>query len=588
MDLIKIGAALTAIIVIAAIPLRAQGVQLSANVRERVDNIFSEWNSPRSPGCALGIYVEGKLVYGRGYGMASLELEAPITTRTCFHLASTSKQFTALAVHLLARDGALSLDDDVRKYIPELPTYGTPVSLRHLLHHTGGIRDYLALLLYSGFRMDRDWLSLDETLDLITAQQGVQFPAGDRFSYSNSGYWLLAEVIERVSKQPISAFCKQRIFDPLGMRGTVVQNDLFEVIPNAAQSYRRAGDTFRIDRDSFLAKGDGWVFTCIEDLARWDHNFEDPRVGDSNLVKEMLRPSTFPDGSGDYGSGLRLGTYRGQRIVEHDGGSAGWGAQFLRFPGAGVSIAVLSNLAGVDASDLAFRVADVVLEQRLLPAAIATKPEAPAKLATIDPRDFDELVGSYVRPEGGTVVHVLLEGDSLYVRFGSSPKQFTLGPVRADRFRLLGYGRSDHVRYLSFRRRPHASPTEVTFEGEGLRDSPWKMVPARTSSRDSLAEWLGLYWSDELKATYRLAFAEGGIQASIAGPRGDRPLIGPLLRVGADAFSGNGATFRFGRDAEGRITSFRLSERDLSDIWFKRLDSSSSRSRRASSADASP
>ena len=351
-------------------------------VRARIDAVFAPLAKPGSPGCALAVYRDGAIAYERGYGLASLELGVPITPNTVFDIGSTSKQFTAFAVLLLEREGKLSLDDDVRRFLPDLPIYERPITVRHLLLHTSGLRDYLTLWSLAGVRTE-SWTTQREAVALVERQRATNFPAGDEWLYSNTGYLLLAEIVQRASGKNLKDFARERIFEPLGMTHTFYLDDHTRVVAGKATGYEpRKGGGFSVDMSNYEQIGDGGVQTTVEDLLLWDRNFYAPKVGDSALVARAQQTGKLNSGKPlDYAAGLIVGTYRGLPFVRHGGSWAGYRAELLRFPSQKTSVACLCNLGTAGPSRLADRVADIVLEEELKPAA-AAGPTAPAQAPT--------------------------------------------------------------------------------------------------------------------------------------------------------------------------------------------------------------
>ena len=282
---------------------------------------------------------------------------------TAFDIGSVSKQFTAAAVLLLVEDKKLSLDDDVRMYVPEVPRYGKAITLRHLLHHTSGLRDYAGLLSFSSFDI-ADLTNDDDAIFAIAHQKALNFPTGTEWSYSNTGYFLLSIVVKRVAGKPLSAFAKERIFEPLGMKSTFILDDHTRIVARRATAYapREDGARFGIAMSNFEQAGDGAVQTTIEDLARWDANFYDPRVGGRSMLTTLRTPGKLDDGKPvSYAMGLGETNTNGIAREEHDGAWAGYRADIVRFPTERLTVACLCNVANADASALAHAVATALL-----------------------------------------------------------------------------------------------------------------------------------------------------------------------------------------------------------------------------------
>jgi CubicO group peptidase (beta-lactamase class C family)/acetylornithine deacetylase/succinyl-diaminopimelate desuccinylase-like protein len=411
----------------------------------RVDEIFSRFTTSESPGCALAVVQNGKIAYERGYGRASLELDVPITPQTVFDIGSTSKQFTAFSLLLLERDGKLSLDDDIRKYLPEVPDYGNRITIRHLLAHTSGLRDYTDLLGFDGHDT-ADSTDDRDALDLIARQRGVNFAPGEEWRYSNTGFFLASIIVRRASGQSLASFARERIFQPLGMTSTQFLDDTTRVVPKRATAYsprqeRQAtsGGGFRVNMSDWNQTGDGAVQTTVEDLAHWDENFYTPRVGDARMLQAMQTPGRLNNGKAhDYGLGLTIGSYGGQKRVSHGGSWAGYRAELMRFPERHTSIITLCNVSNSGPTALAESVAAVWLADAGLtpPAPRATAPAPPAPPSLSD----DELrahAGRYASPELTLPWIVELVDHQLRVRIRKGSGD-VLTPVSRDEFRWSG------------------------------------------------------------------------------------------------------------------------------------------------------
>src|SRR5687767_5732399 len=332
----------------------------------RVDEIFKEFTAAGSPGCTAGVYEGGRVVHRGAYGMANLDHDVRLAPDSVFHVASVSKQFTAAAILLLAEDGKLSLDDEVRKFIPELPDFGARITIRHLANHTSGIRDQWDLLGLAGWRYSRDLITDDDVLQLLSRQQDLNFTPGERHLYSNSGYTLMAIIVSRASGKSFREFTTERIFKPLGMDRTHFRDNFNEVVKGQAYGYSRAGTGFRLSVTNFDTAGATSLLTTIDDLAKWHANFDAPSVGGQKLIAGLLTRGVLNNAQTiDYAVGISHGTYRGVPTVSHGGADAGYRSSFLRFPDQKLGVAVLCNLASANPTLLAQRVADVWLGDTL-------------------------------------------------------------------------------------------------------------------------------------------------------------------------------------------------------------------------------
>jgi CubicO group peptidase (beta-lactamase class C family) len=360
-----------------------------------VDAVFADYDKAGSPGCMLGVIRDGALVYSRGYGRASLEHDVPFTTRTVFDIGSTSKQVVAAAIVLLAQDGRLSLDDDIRRHLPEMPDYGTPITIRHLLTHTSGLRDYIALMTLGGWQME-DVTTPAQALDVVRRQRALDFTPGTEFAYSNTGFFLASLIVERASGKPLGDFARERIFTPLGMTATRYMSQHDAVVPHRAMGYEPRGDGFRVSVSNWEQLGDGAVQTSIDDLVKWDAMFYSGALGGKALVDALGTPHRLKSGAPTtYGLGLFVDDYRGLPAVRHGGSWAGYRAELVRFPSERTSVAVLCNVETADPEDRANRVADIVVARKL------TRPGAPppGKATPADTRALADFAGVYWNEE---------------------------------------------------------------------------------------------------------------------------------------------------------------------------------------------
>jgi CubicO group peptidase (beta-lactamase class C family) len=344
-----------------------------------VDSIFAPFTSTRSPGCAVGVTRGAQVVLAKGYGMADLEHDTPITSDTRFYIASISKQFTAMAVVLLARDGKLSLDDSIRRWVPEVPKFGAGITLRHLLYHTSGLRDYFTLLAVMGWPSDGP-LTEQQFLTLVGRQRGLNFQPGDEFLYSNTGYVLLSIVVRRASGTSLREFAAERIFKPLGMTHTEFRDDHTSLIPQRAVGYQPVGSTYRLSQPEFDVVGDGGIYSTVEDLVKWDANFETGWVGGADGIALLQSPGHLNDGQPiQYALAQTIGQFHGIKTFSHGGLYGGYRSALLRFPEKNLSVITLCNTSAASAT-LAEQVGRIYLGMAAERANIATTVDLSAGL----------------------------------------------------------------------------------------------------------------------------------------------------------------------------------------------------------------
>jgi len=334
-----------------------------------VDEVFADLTKAGSPGCAVAVYRNGRVSYSKGYGLANIEEDVSITPQTVFDIGSTSKQFTASSVLLLEKQGKLSVNDDVRKYIPELPDYGPKITILHLLNHTSGLRDYLTLMDLAGINTDS--VTTDEdALQIITRQKALNFAPGSDWLYSNTGFFLLSIIVKRVSGKTLREFAAENIFSPLGMTHTQFRDDHTTLIANRAMAYdpKELKDGYTLNVSYFEQTGDGAVHTSVEDLQKWDENFYSGQVGGRDFLTEIQEPGKLNSGKVlDYAKGLRIADYRGLHTVSHGGSWGGYRAELLRFPEQHFSVACLCNRGDAAPTRRAHQVADIYLGSMMQP-----------------------------------------------------------------------------------------------------------------------------------------------------------------------------------------------------------------------------
>lgn len=516
-------------------------------LERNVDQIFTAYDKPGSPGCALGVVRDGNLVYKKGYGAASLELGVPLTPESVFYMGSVSKQFTAASVVLAAEQGFLSLDDDIRKYVPEIPSYGKPITLRQMLHHTSGFRDILSLLFLAG-RNSEDIHPTSELLDLLSRQKALNFTPGDEFLYSNTNYFLMSVVIRRATGEPLSQFAEENIFKPLGMAHTSFYDDRTVVLPGRVAAYApRPGGGFRVDwSTNYDMVGGGGLMSSVDDLQLWDRNFYDNKLGKGTLLKEMQTQGVLNNGKQiQYSLGLFISKYRGLPIVAHDGANFGYRTMLLRFPQQRLSVICLCNLGTSNPLRLSYQVADVYLEGQVAP-----DPQ-PAADAKVDPQPF---TGWYGNPESHSA-HQLSAADGDIVALGTHFK-----PRDANHF-VASPGAE-----ITFDRLQNGNVRATLSLEDGAPQVLERFEPLKPSAAD-LAQYAGEYASSELQATYRFAVKDGKL--ALATNWEEPSVLEPTVR---DEFqSPVGVAMVFRRDAAGRLTGCDLFAGRVRNIFFRRV-----------------
>ena len=564
MKLMRLGVVATGILLVSSL---AHVQTLPPDDSTKVDKLFAKWDKPDSPGCALGIYKDGQIVYKRGYGMANLNDDVPITPATVFHVASMSKQFTAASILLLAQQGKLSLDDDVHKYIPELPSLGEPITLRQLLHHTSGIRDQWSLLGLAGWRYSQDLITDDDVMSVLVRQQALNFKPGDKYMYSNSGFTLLAIIVRRVSGMSFREFTTKNIFQPLGMSHTHFRDDHEEVIKHDALGYEQDGKDkpFRMNLTNFDTAGATSLHTTVEDLQLWDENFYHPRVGGPALIQQMLERGKLNSGERqDYASGLVIGTYKGLPTVDHAGADAGYRSDMIRFPEQHFSVAVLCNFADTDPSALAHQVADILLARDLkAPEPGPAKESANAAPISITAEQMAAIAGMYWGREQDDFEKVQVKDGKLQMDVGRDDFH-ELKPFAPAHFHVANVPWGDDID-IHFVAADAGKPPRLEQIFPGGKPESYEAVAAFDPTAAQLAEYTGAFMSQEIDPVYRISLQDGKL--ALIRLRHKPDTLWPAMR---DAFVGEIGTLRFTRDANQQVSGFILDAGRVQNLQFTR------------------
>ncbi len=540
---------------------------LARTPEPRVDRVFAPWDRPSSPGCALAVVRRGALVYEKGYGVANLELGVPITPRTVFDIGSVSKQFTAMSILLLAEDGKLSLDDEIHHFIPELPDYGAPITVRNMLHHLSGLKSYTDLFDLAGVP-EIDQTTDDDALALIARQHTLNFAPGRQYLYSDTNYFLLALVVRRLSGETLREFAHRRIFVPLGMTSTHFHDDHRMIVPRRATGYApRAGGGFEIDMSNFEELGDGSVMTTVEDLARWDDNFYRPLVGGQRAIDELQELAIRSDGSKiPYAMGLILDEYRGVPRVQHTGEWVGYRSSFLRFPQRRLSVIVLCNMIGdLDPLALSERVADIYLgpvEHSTAQGPSRAQPAAPSAPSAAETASY---AGVYWNAGTFAYRRFIAKQRTLILDDGDSPQS------------LLYLGRGEFQAGNSSTRytfRSAANRLTVISQDDDSDPVVLERMPQNASPAPDLSQYGGTYYNDELAAAWTLTIRGARLlRTQWMFPAQELKAILPDTFMG-DLSEGTYA-LQFTRDAAGRVDGFRVGTSMVRPLRFVRREPAS-------------
>jgi len=532
---------------------------------DKVDKLFAQWNKPDSPGCALAIIQDGKIIYKQGYGMANLEHSIPISPKSVFYIGSVSKQFVAMCFALLSKKEKLSLDDNIQKYIPEIPDYGTPITIRHLIHHTSGLRDYLTLLGIAGIPFG--YYHEEDVLEIISRQKELNFMPGDKYLYSNSGYFLLAVIVERVSGISLRKYADKYIFKPLGMENSHFHDDYMQLIKNRASGYFQEGKGKYINFIStFDCVGSGGLFTSVEDLFLWDQNFYHHKVGGKDVMDLMFTRGRLNSGKElDYAFALSIGSYRGLKMVGHGGALGGYRSTMSQFPEQKFSIIILSNLSSFNPSSLSRKIVDIYLAGQIKEKAEAeAKPADKAKLAenqeyiTLPRKKLIEKVGTYIQPETGEIIWIGFIRGKLRARV--SNQNIFLATLSETEFHFLD---TSVKTVLKFEKQNKGRPLLLHFFREGEEPETYESFKMPTVPPDKLKEYEGEYYSEELQVTFRVRLKKDKLYfVHKNAPKS------PLKMNLKDNFTSGNLKIHFFRNEDEEIVAFTLDAGRVKNLRF--------------------
>jgi len=545
------------VLIFCTLPSEARAADV---MEDRMDKLVLQTVKPDGPGCAILVVDDGKIVFKRAYGIADMETGLPITTATAFNIASVTKQFTAACIALLVEKGAISLDDDIRKYMPELPAYEAPVQIKHLIHHTSGIRDLALLSFLKGLPLDKTY-SEPVLFDLLARQKELNFRPGAARSYSNSGYFLLGFLIQRVTGMSVGAYAEKHLFAPLGMTHTSYHRDPERIGPNWAVGH--VADGAGKYRRTYVAPnaqdyGHGGIYTTVEDMYLWDQNFFRNKIGGESFNTLLQTRGTLNNGDTlTYAFGLEIGAHRGLHTVSHQGGSLGYNAFLVRFPERKFSVICLANYA-LNTTKLSYEIADLYLgipKEEPAPAP-ATAPVT-YTVADVDPAVYAGFEGKY-GVNDGTILMVSTQDKRLYVQPPGAPL-LELHPKSATEYFLKGADVQ-----VSFSQEEDGKTSKLVWHQNG-HHIPAEKLAGPPLSPAQLCEYEGEYYSEELQAMYgvyvqqdRLCLKAPRVPELFQRNFRDPPGENVLKHMAGDRFVRSYGTIEFSRDDNGKIAGFAI------------------------------
>lgn len=537
---------LLARLLLSVAPFASAAAQTPAFTRQ-VDSVFRRWTST-TPGCVVGVARDGKTLLTEGYGMANLEYAVPLGAHSIMESGSVAKQFTSAAIALLHVEGKLSLDDDIRKHLPEVPDFGATITIRHLLTHTSGLRDQWGLLSLTGNPPGTQVHTLPLILHLVGRQRDLNFAPGGEYLYSNTGYALAAIIVSRVSGQPLAQFSIDRFFKPMGMTNTQWRHDHKLIVRDRATAYERRPDGGYATLMPFTnVYGNGGLLTTAGDLKMWNEALSSGTIPGGKALVDLLETRGTAEGKPlSYALGLSHGTWEGHREIAHSGSTAGYSTYLTRFPDARVSLAVFCNATDANPALHARQVAGLMLPSRA---------EAQPLRATADTAALRAVAGRYRDPISDNIAEFMLRPDGLQLR--TAVAGGTATAIGGNRFR------ADNGATFAFTGTAGTRRLTMT-DAEGRTRAYEEVVPPSNNSL-RLEDYTGAYRSPELDVRYDVAVDNG--QLTLRFPPGPLLRLSPMYR---DGFTSAGRTVRFVRDATGRVTGFLVFAGRVRGVRFER------------------
>lgn len=533
--------------------------QTSQKQIQEIDSLFTSWNVSNHPGGSVLISKDGKTIFSKSYGLANIEYEVANTNYTLFNIGSISKQFTAMGIVLLEQQNKLSVDDDIRKHIPELPDFGESITIRHLLHHTSGLRDLHGLLGLAGWRRG-DLETNDDVYRIIKNQKELNFKPGEEFLYSNTGYILLAKIIENASQLEFDQWMKQNIFQPLGMKDTYVATSLNKIVPNNATSYYLR-EEFESAMEYWGYFGSGNIHSTTKDLNIWLQNFSTPQNNWESAFDKLL--STTPLNNGfetNYGFGIRIEEYAGNKVIQHGGSVGGFRAIARTFPEEHLNIVILSNYSRSNIGSKANKISDVFMDKRN---DLPTKKviQTPTKYIKLSSERLKELEGVYWSDSEKSGRKVYFKNDTL--RYSSSEKnEWPLVPISNNSFIMIHPSVKPMV---TFDNKTNQMTVRIGNTLPGVFNFLQNNLDIKTNGNDML---VGKYYSPELKVMYSISIDD---KSNIYLEHARHGII-KLEQLHNDIFVGDWpiGTVEIKRNEEEKVVGLRMSNGRTRNVWFEK------------------
>ncbi len=523
------------------------------------DQLFEAWNKDQTPGAVVGIIQNGAFIYSNGYGLANLEHNIRNTENTAFNIASNSKQFTAACIVILSLKGEITLTQNVAEFFSDFPSYFSDITIEHLLHHTSGLRDFSQITYLSGLRPD-DYYDDQNILKWITSQESLNFDPGEKHLYSNSGYWLLGQIVEKVSGMSLAAFAKQALFDPLNMSGTLFYDNNSLIVKNRASGYfRNRTGKYRHTYSTLEHTGNGGVYSTLTDLKKWDDEFYNRTILKDEFWELMTTPGKLNNGETiTYAKALMMGSHSGLATIDHGGRAPGYQSNIVRFPEENFTVIVLANASNLNATRLCYNIADIFLKDKLKK--VTPPQETSIKTTKLKSDVLEKYAGHYWSLNNNISRKVILANDTLkYER--SRGRDHALVPTSQSTFKMLGTPAGMNVK-VSFKEDKEAAI--MCFEENGTEVDQWKKYEPVNYSPVELTKFAGTYHSQEIATTYQIKIEN---QNQLFLYIDDRQIV-PLRPVMENLFSSPMGIFRFSQSDKGDMVALFVSTPRVKNLTF--------------------
>lgn len=534
--------------------------QISEGQFQKIDSLFLDWNRPNHPGGAIGIMQNGQTAFSKAYGLASLEYLVPNTPGTIFNTGSVSKQFTAMGIVVLNQQGKLSVDDDIRIYLPELPDFGETITIRHMLHHTSGLRSLHAMLGLAGWRSD-DSRTNEDLNRFMLNQRDLNFKPGEEYMYCNTGYMLMVNIIEKVTGEKFPAWIKHTVFEPLGMTNTYVEDNYSRIVANNATSYYQVeANDFERAVEYWGYVGSGNMHSTTDDLLRWLRNFHDPQEGWEGYFTMMQTVDPLNNGEeNNYAFGVGTGSFNGVRGVGHGGSIGGFRANIITFPDEELSVAILTNFSSAPTGQKLNAISKILLGEPVEEELVEVRD--PLKTIKLSKKNLASYEGSYWNDKENVARKIYLKNDTLRY-FRSANSETPIIPVGKDEFKMVDVSDVVTVKFTL----NGSDRSMIVTVGNGNPGTFYGFDPTEPS-KEELESYTGEFYSPELETAYRVYLQNDSLfyHHSRHGDRGMKVLKKDVLEADWPM-----SFTKYKRNEQGQVTGIRVSNDRVKNLWFEK------------------